>query len=98
MNLTNLATAVCLLVSVGFPALSALVTRNPVVAGFVTPLLSAVAGLVTEWSRNPVHFAWGQAIVTAVTSYAVAVLAHYGYNKGPVAARLHAVGSRKTAA
>lgn len=100
MNLLHpdLATAIALAVSVGIPALSALLAKSkcpPNLAGMLTLLLASVNGVLTEALGTGHGFNWPHAISVAALSYVVAVLSHYGLLKGtPAEAKLLAVGNK----
>lgn len=78
------ATVISLAVSLVIPAVSALVSKNRAIAGFVTPLLAAANGFLTELGSVPDlgRYDWKAGLGTAIISYLLAVAGHYGIWKG----------------
>lgn len=81
----GLATALSLLMSIVQPLVAAAIARGPranEIAGYVTPALAVVNGLLTEWARTPQHYNWGLAALNALVSYLIAIGAHTKTWKG----------------
>jgi len=93
------AIVLAIVLSWAIPALSALVARTHVMAGFLTLLIAAVNGFVSQWAAAPdvAHYDWKSALLVALVSFLVAVGGHYGLWKGPLADALVAFPRRRGA-
>lgn len=91
------ATMVALVVSVAIPAAAALLAKQhwpDWLVGLVSLLLATGNGFFSEWAQAGDSFDWKPAAGTALVSYAIAVLGHYGLVKGDAYSKLKALGSR----
>ena len=96
---TTITTAqvVTLIVGVLLPMVVALVTKyetSPAVRAILLLVLSGVSGVLNDWLVADGAFDWGQAILSALTTFIVGVATLYGLWKPTgVSDRLTAVGS-----
>lgn len=81
------ATVLAFLVSVFVPLVSALLSRpkwSEKVEGYITLVLAAVTGFLTEWadSSDATHYDWKKALLISFVSLTLAVLGRLGFWKG----------------
>lgn len=98
-TLLNTATVLSLLIGVVIPHLSALLSGTKAIpawaGGYITLVLAAVTGFLSEWAKDPNHYDWQRGALNAGVALLFAVISHYGVLRStPVQAKLLAVGSK----
>jgi hypothetical protein len=79
-NLSPLALALFIIVSIVLPLVSSLLVKNewvtthPEIGGILTLLLSAVTGVLTEALKAGNGFAWKPAVLAAVVAFVLAAI------------------------
>lgn len=101
MNLLNTASILALLLGVVIPHITALVSGTKVIpaqyGGYITLVLAAVTGFLTEWQLNPHAYDWKTGVLNSAASLVIAYLTHQNALKGTtLQGKLLAVGAPQT--